>query len=63
MPGFFDLCLATFCVLTIAGKLSMFEICFSLQVYLEVGPSGSQLVEKAMKAMNGVGGAACTNPT
>ena len=45
------------------GSYPGLEICFSLQVYLEVEPSGSQLVEKAMKAMYGVGGAACANPT
>ena len=39
------------------------KICFSLQVYLKVEPSGTQLVEKAVKAMYGEGGAACANPT
>ena len=38
------------------------EICFSVHVYLKAEPSGTQLVGKAVKALYGMGGAACGNP-
>ena len=45
------------------GSYFGLKIHYSLQVYLEVEPSGSQLGEKPMNAMYSVNGAACVNPT